>query len=499
MSRTKNALKNINASIINQLVLIISGLILPRMLIENYGSEINGLVSTIKQMVNYGSVFVIGLGAASSAALYGPIYDKNTDKINGILSSTKKTYLQSGLYFAVLIILIAFLFPIISENEIDTIITVSIIVLAGIGALVEHILISTYRVFLIADQQANVQSRYQTYGFIVYTVLAIIFIQFNLSIIFVLLSLLISNILRYFLIRRYVLEKYPFINLNDRTNAVLIKNRWDAFLYQIPDMLITYTPTIVIALMIGLKEASIYSVYNIVFSSLMSIIGVVSFGIQGGFGNLLSSNDNALLRKSYNSYQFGFTIVTFFMYGCAFLLIKPFISVYVQGADDVNYMLPFIGSAFALSGISRMIRTPAKMLIESAGRFSDNKLHNIAEAILNLIISIILVSKLGILGVLISSGLTSLARSFMYINYAHKKILYQKSHKYYLQMLINMSIIFIFSFVFTKTESTSFFSWGVYAVYVSVVVGSVLTLVNTLIDKSSTRDILNRIKFIITK
>ena len=53
MSRTKNAFKMICGSILNQLMVVISGLILPPLIIQNYGSATNGLVNSVKQILNY--------------------------------------------------------------------------------------------------------------------------------------------------------------------------------------------------------------------------------------------------------------------------------------------------------------------------------------------------------------------------------------------------------------------------------------------------------------
>lgn len=51
--RSKKAIKNIIASLGQQLVAIICGLILPRAIIGAYGSNVNGLVSSITQFLAY--------------------------------------------------------------------------------------------------------------------------------------------------------------------------------------------------------------------------------------------------------------------------------------------------------------------------------------------------------------------------------------------------------------------------------------------------------------
>ena len=51
--RTKKAVINIIANIIVQITSIIIGLLVPKILIKNYGSSINGLIQMITQIVSY--------------------------------------------------------------------------------------------------------------------------------------------------------------------------------------------------------------------------------------------------------------------------------------------------------------------------------------------------------------------------------------------------------------------------------------------------------------
>ena len=51
--RSKKALKNIISSLLLQLITIICGLILPRAIIGEYGSNVNGLISSITQFLTY--------------------------------------------------------------------------------------------------------------------------------------------------------------------------------------------------------------------------------------------------------------------------------------------------------------------------------------------------------------------------------------------------------------------------------------------------------------
>ena len=53
MSRQKNSINNLVWGMIGTIVTSIVAIIIPRLFIVNYGSEINGLLSSIKQIYVY--------------------------------------------------------------------------------------------------------------------------------------------------------------------------------------------------------------------------------------------------------------------------------------------------------------------------------------------------------------------------------------------------------------------------------------------------------------
>lgn len=99
-----------------QAIVAISGLILPPLIIKNYGSEINGLLASLKQTVSYMAIVEAGIGAAAVAALYKPLSDNNILLQNRILATTRLFYYKSGCVFSILLIVISgsiFLFDLV--------------------------------------------------------------------------------------------------------------------------------------------------------------------------------------------------------------------------------------------------------------------------------------------------------------------------------------------------------------------------------------------------
>ena len=60
--RSKKAIYNIVSSLVLQVVVLISGFIVPKLIISKFGSDVNGLLSSIAQFLAYISLLESGIG-----------------------------------------------------------------------------------------------------------------------------------------------------------------------------------------------------------------------------------------------------------------------------------------------------------------------------------------------------------------------------------------------------------------------------------------------------
>lgn len=73
INKSKITLVNILTSLFMQIVSVISALIVPRLILETFGSNANGLVSSILQFLNYITLVEGGITGVISANLYKPL------------------------------------------------------------------------------------------------------------------------------------------------------------------------------------------------------------------------------------------------------------------------------------------------------------------------------------------------------------------------------------------------------------------------------------------
>ena len=90
--RKRRLIKNTIATIIKHFVFMIIGLIMPRLIIQFYGSAVNGLVNSITQFLGYISLLDMGLTSVVASSLYSPLAKKDDDEVSRLLVSCDRFY-----------------------------------------------------------------------------------------------------------------------------------------------------------------------------------------------------------------------------------------------------------------------------------------------------------------------------------------------------------------------------------------------------------------------
>ena len=81
----KITIKNVITTLLLQIITIISGLIIPKLIICTYGSDVNGLIVSITQFLGYITLLESGLGPLIKSILYKPISKNDNETIKRIL------------------------------------------------------------------------------------------------------------------------------------------------------------------------------------------------------------------------------------------------------------------------------------------------------------------------------------------------------------------------------------------------------------------------------
>ena len=86
-------------SLANQIITLICGFILPKLILSTFGSNVNGLVTSINQFLNVITFLDLGVGAVVTSALYRPLAMKDNNEIGQIYLSAKSFFNRIAIIF----------------------------------------------------------------------------------------------------------------------------------------------------------------------------------------------------------------------------------------------------------------------------------------------------------------------------------------------------------------------------------------------------------------
>lgn len=494
--RSKKAIINITMTLLLQIVAIIYGFIIPKVIITSFGSEVNGLVSSITQFLAYITLLESGVGPVIKASLYKPIANKDKKEIANVLRASEKFFRTISYIFIVYLIILAFIYPLIISTEFSYIYTLSLIIIISISTFAEYYFGMTYKLYLQAEQKTYVISIIQIITYILSIVIIVILAKLHCSIHLIKLISGFIFVLRPVMQNIYVKRKYQ-ININLVDNEYKLKNKWDGLAQHIAAVIHGNTDVTILTIFSNLTEVSVYSVYYLIVKGINSIIQAFTGGIDASFGDMIAKKEQENLNRKFNIYEvFYFTTATI-VYTSTIILIVPFVSIYTKGITDANYIRPIFGVLLVLSEFMWAIRLPYSSITIAAGHFKETKKGAWIEAITNIVLSIILVFKYGIIGVAIGTLVAMLIRTIEFVYHTNKYILNRnifESVKKIIIIIIEVLLIVFLSKYLPKINIISYLTWIEYALLVSILSIAIVLLINVIIYKKEFKEMINILK-----
>lgn len=415
-------LVNATSSMILQLLTIISGFIIPKLILLNFGSEVNGLISSFNQFFGYISLVEGGLTGVVMAKLYKPLKNKDDEKISSIVCTTKKFYSKLSKIFIGYTVILAIVYPIIVKTKFSYFYVCTLGLILGIGLFIQYNFSLALRILLNADKKVYVVSITQIIILILNVVLFIIIIKIFPNIHILKLITGILYIIQPIVYNKFVKKNFN-INRNAETDMDLIKDRWDGFAISLAAFIHNNTDVIVLTLFTNLKVVSVYSVYSLVTSGLKQLIKAFSNGIVPSIGNIYVQNNKEKLIEIFEFYEYIILLLTFLLFSIGGLLISKFVLLYTKNINDINYNQPVFGLILIFAEAISCIREPYLNLAFSANKFKEIRKSAYIEALLNIIISLILVFKIGIIGVVIGTLISMIYRTIYQVVFLKNNIL----------------------------------------------------------------------------
>lgn len=494
--RSKKVIANLFTSLFVQIINIICSFIIPRLIIGTYGSNVNGLITSITKFLAYITLMESGFGPVIRSVLFKPIANKDKKEIEKILKASEKIFRTISYIFIVYIFALCIVFPLIMGMEFNSLFTISLVLIISVSTFAEYYFGMTYRLYLQAEQKFYIVSIIKIGTLILNTIVIYGLIRLNASIQLVQIASAFIFVLRPILQNKYVKKKYN-INLKNVEDNYKIKQKWDGLAQHIAYVIHTNTDVVILTMCTNLKEVSVYSVYIMIIEGVKNIVQSFSGGIYSTFGDMMAKGEKENLNKSFKMYEGVYITIATIIFCSTLFLIVPFVKLYTKGITDADYIRPIFAYIIVIAEYIYIIRQLYYELVKAAGHFKQTKKGAWIEAILNLVISFILVWKYGLIGVAIGTLIAIVIRSIEIIYYTSKYILNRNVLYVLKRIVVSVCEILIILFIINiipKVEINTYSEWIIQAIIVTVISAVVVITTNSLLYKENLKNIIRRIK-----
>lgn len=497
MNRTKHFFYNTISTGFYQAIIMIAGFITPRIMLKYYGSEINGLVTSINQFIVYFNLVEAGLSSAATYALYKPLAEKNYKAINAIVSAAKKFYTQAGYIFISLTVTLALFYPLYLKTDSLAPYNIAILVLVlGVNGALEFFTLAKYRVLLSAAQKIHVISLASSINIIINTAIVVVFGRMQINIVFLKAIALLSIFSRTIILLIYTRIKYKYLSYKEKPDYNALKKRWDALYLQILGAIHVGAPVIILTIITNnLKMVSLYTVFNMIIGAINGILSIFISGLSASFGDVIAKKETEILKKAYSEFEFAYYALISIVYSTAFVTIMPFINIYTKGVTDINYNQSIIGILFVLNGLLYNVKTPQGMLVISAGLFKETRIQTTIQGGIMVFLGSILAYFFGIHGVLLASIISNCYRVIDLLIYVPKNLTKLPIRNTIYRVLRIIISVFVVCFPFTiiKIAPPGYFSWALNSITIVVYSSLAVICINFVFEREMMKNLFNRV------
>lgn len=479
------------ASLVYQVVALVCGFILPRLIMGYYGSAVNGLISSITQFLGIITLCELGMGAVVPASLYKPLATKDQDAISKVVLSSERFYRKVAVLMVVYVAFLTAFYPVIID-DFSYFYTASLVIILAISTFVQYFFGITYSLLISADQRQYIIYLVNGGTIVINLAISFVLIREGCSIHLVKLISALIFITRPFFFSQYVKSHYR-LNRKVVYHVEPIKQKWNGVAQHLAYTIQDKTGVVVLSLMATLQEVSVYSVYFLILEGVRGLIYSVTSSLTSYLGNILAKEERDALNKDFTKIEWSLHTITVMFFSAAAVLIIPFVSVYTAGINDADYIVPIFPYLMCGAIGVRCLQMPYNIVVQASGHFRETQNSAIIEPFINICLSFLLIGKLGLCGVAIGM-LASMIYRMLYLSiYLTNNILYSSKGLLCKRLFVDAVMVILIAVVCSRFTigQLSYLAWGKLALEVMTTVVVICTVVNLFFYKRLTLGILS--------
>lgn len=473
---------NIVISLFRQIVTLLCGIIVPKLLISAYGSEAYGATTSITQFLAYVTLLEGGIGGVARAALYKPLANNDKNTVSAIVYEIKYFFRIIGIIFLIYVLILACGFKTLAHVQcFDWLTTFLLVLVISISTFAQYFIGISYAVLLQAAQLSYITDAINIVATVLNTVLTVGLVYIDSNLVMVKLVSSCVFVLRPVLMWIFVQRKFD-VRTNIKPEKTYLTQKWDGLAQHIAYFLHTNTDITVLTIFSNLTVVAVYSVYNMIVSHIQSLVSSFSTGMEALFGDMLARSEMKTLHETFDYYDTLISYITTTIFSITIVMIIPFVKIYTSGVNDANYIEPLFSVVLILAAIVACLRTPYHNMTIAAGHFKQTQNAAYGEAIINISLSLVLVVKCGLIGVAIGTLVATSFRMIYYAVYLTNHIFNRPISKFIKRETVNFVIVILISIAGKMLIGAwmvdNYFGWVLCSVIIALIAIAISSVIN---------------------
>ena len=405
MGRVQSAVKNIAFGQIGNLTTQLLGFILRTIFISHLGDTLNGVNDLYTGILSVLSMAELGVGTALNYSLYKPVAENNIEKVKSYMQLYKKAYRVIGFAIAAIGLCIAPFLPYLAKQpEGVSVRDLTLYYFIFLFNTVSSYFVAYKYSLVNAEQKNYIQTNIITVTKMITVSLQIIVILTTGNFYLYLLTAAAVELLQKIFVSIYLDRRYPYLKeknvqklSKDETGEIVRKTK--ALVYhKVGDVARLQTDSMIISGFISVTVGGFVDNYKMVMNSAANVVNIIFNSVLSSFGNLIATESKEKQYRLFKVYRFAACwIYGFAAVGFA-LLLTPLIRLWLGEAKTLGF---FVVLCMIIDFYFKGERIVLSNFKTAAGVFEQDKYLSLIQGIVNLIISILLVQKIGVAGVYI--------------------------------------------------------------------------------------------------
>lgn len=409
-SRINKSIKNLKVAWIGQFLNILAKFVMRRFFVKYISDDYLGLDAVFTNIIGLMNLAELGIGTAVCYTLYKPLAEHNEEQVLGVMQLLARVYRTIALILCSVGLLLMPLLTVIAPEarELDHVHLIFSFYLANT---VVSYLFSYKGLLATADQKNYITLRNHYFFVVTLNVTQIIIIYFSHSFVAYAAVQSMFTLAEGVSLSWIMDRKYPILSRKDQVvlSEKVTKKIWSdvrkIVMGRVGNTVISSTDNLILSNVVGLSQTGAYSNYVLVKASLQAIVCQFQSAVSSSIGNIAASGE----RKKELDYFWLLNFISNALYAvtsiCMFNLMQPFIAYWLGGSYLMDYKVLFcITFIYYLGGVRGTLGTFSM----AHGVFDLEARKTILEAVANLLISIVLAVKMGLIGVVLGTVISSL-------------------------------------------------------------------------------------------